>query len=142
VTPDTQARSLRPTIVVDSCRFHADDHIQPARLQRRFQFAPQLHYAVYDGTDAWCIVAEWVGNSSFTQADINNGLVGYRETASGVTSDTFPSTSRTRRHMTGTTSFQINIGSPTRAGARATSTATARMNLIWRNDASGETCSG
>jgi hypothetical protein len=51
--------------------------------------------------------------TSFTQADINNNLVSYRETASGATSDSFSfRVSDAAGNQTGPTYFQIYISPP------------------------------
>jgi hypothetical protein len=49
--------------------------------------------------------------ASFTQADINNGLVSYQETVNGVTSDTLSfKIADAAGNVTATSSFQVNIG--------------------------------
>jgi hypothetical protein len=73
----------------------------------------QLNYTVTTGPAWGTLLLSGAVASSFTQADINNGLVSYHETASGVTSDSFSfNVTDAAGNMSGITSFQIHIGSP------------------------------
>ena len=72
-----------------------------------------LHYTVASGPAWGTLLLSGAVASSFTQADINNGLVSYHETASGVTSDSFSfNVTDAAGNMSGITSFQIHIGIP------------------------------
>src|SRR6201991_14819 len=71
----------------------------------------QLHYTVTTGPAWGTLLLGGAVTSSFTQADINNGLVSYHETATGVTSDGFSfNVTDAAGNVSGITSFHINIG--------------------------------
>ena len=72
----------------------------------------QLHYTITSAPADGTLLLNGLATLSFTQADINNGLVSYHETASGVTSDHFQFTvADAAGNVTGASSFQININS-------------------------------
>jgi hypothetical protein len=73
----------------------------------------QLHYTVTTGPAWGTLLLSGAVASSFTQADINNGLVSYHETATGVASDSFSfNVTDAAGNMSGISSFQVHIGSP------------------------------
>jgi hypothetical protein len=70
----------------------------------------QLHYAVTRAPADGTLLLNGVATTSFTQADLNNGLVSYHETAGGVRSDNFLFTvTDAAGNVTGTQTFQIGI---------------------------------
>jgi hypothetical protein len=70
----------------------------------------QLRYTMTAGPTHGTLLLNGVVASSFTQADINNGLVRYQETVDGVTFDTLSfKIADAAGNTTGTSSFQINI---------------------------------
>ena len=74
--------------------------------------AAQLLYTVTTGPTDGTLLLNGSATTSFTQADINNGLVSYHETANFVTSDSFLFTvTDGAGNVTGTESFQIGIES-------------------------------
>jgi Ser-tRNA(Ala) deacylase AlaX len=77
---------------------------------------PQLHFTVTMAPTEGTLLLSGLATSSFTQVDINNGLVSYHETASGVTADSFLFTvTDAAGNATGTALFQINIVTPNHA---------------------------
>jgi Cadherin-like len=111
VTTDTQAPTLtsdNPLSIqadtaqtISSSLLGANDNVSSAA---------QLHYTIATGPSHGTLLLSGSATSSFTQADINNGLVSYHETASGVTSDSFFfKVTDAAGNATGTDSFQINI---------------------------------
>jgi hypothetical protein len=141
VTPDRQA----PILTADnplSIRTGATHAIASSLLDASdtVSSAAQLHYTVTTGPAHGVLLLNGSATSSFTQADINNGLVSYHETASGVTSDSFSFTvADAAGNMTGTTSFQINVTSNHAPVGAADLDGDGKSDLIWRNDATGET---
>jgi YD repeat-containing protein len=110
-SPDTQAPSLvndhPPSILsgatqtISSSLLSANDNVSAAA---------QLHYTVTTGPSDGTLLLSGSATSSFTQADINNGLVSYHETIGFVTSDSFLFTvADAAGNTTGTSSFQISI---------------------------------
>jgi hypothetical protein len=70
----------------------------------------QLHYTVTRAPADGTLLLNGVATTSFTQADLNNGLVSYHETAGGVRSDNFLFTvTDAAGNVTGTQTFQIGI---------------------------------
>jgi hypothetical protein len=117
VGPDTQAPTLvsdyplsiqaGATLAVTSGLLSATDNISSAA---------QLHYTVTTAPARGTLLLSGAATSSFTQADINNGLVSYHETAGGVTSDTFSfKVTDSAGNTTNTAVFQINIDSSNHA---------------------------
>jgi Cadherin-like len=75
--------------------------------------AAQLHYTITVAPTNGTLLLNGSATSSFTQADINNGLVSYHETGSGVTSDSFHFTvTDAAGNATATDTFLINIDTP------------------------------
>jgi hypothetical protein len=75
--------------------------------------AGQLHFAVTIAPTRGTLLLNGSATSSFTQADINNGLVSYHETASGVTSDNFHFTvTDAAGNAIGAAAFFINVDNP------------------------------
>jgi hypothetical protein len=70
----------------------------------------QLHFTVTTAPADGTLLLNGSATSSFTQADINNGLVSYHETATDATSDSFLFTVTDEAgNVTGTDTFQINV---------------------------------
>jgi phage antirepressor YoqD-like protein len=67
----------------------------------------QLTYTITAGPSDGTVVKNGVAVSTFTQADIDNGLISYQETASGVSSDSFSFT--VADSVGNTTSGQFNL---------------------------------
>jgi YD repeat-containing protein len=118
--PDIQAPSLisdhplsilsGATQTVSSSLLSANDNVSSAA---------QLHYIITTGPSDGTLLLSGSATSSFTQADINNGLVSYHETTGFVTSDSFLFTvTDAASNVTGTSSFQINI-EPVYSGNRS-----------------------
>jgi hypothetical protein len=113
IVPDTQA----PLISIDnplSVQAGGTQTITAALLgaSDNVSSASQLHYTVTAGPAWGTLLLSGAVATSFTQADINNGLVSYHETASGVTSDGFSfNVTDAAGNVSGITSFQIHIGS-------------------------------
>jgi Cadherin-like/Cadherin domain/RTX calcium-binding nonapeptide repeat (4 copies) len=111
VVPDTQA----PILLVDnslSIQAGATQAVTSSLLMStdNVSSAAQLHYTVTTGPAHGALLLNGLATSSFTQADINNGLVSYHETTNGVTSDTFSfKLSDAAGNIAGPASFQINI---------------------------------
>jgi hypothetical protein len=111
VTSDTQA----PTLANDnplSIQAGATQTITASLLSANDNVSSgaQLHYAVTTGPAYGTLLLAGAAASSFTQADINGGLVSYHETAIGVTSDAFSFTlSDAAGNSSGAASFHINI---------------------------------
>jgi hypothetical protein len=112
MTADTQA----PTLLNDnSLSLHAGStrSITSSLLTAtdNVSSAAQLHYTVITGPSHGTLLLNGVTASSFTQTDVDHGLVSYHETARGATSDTFSvKIADAAGNTTGTSSFQINIG--------------------------------
>jgi Cadherin-like/Cadherin domain/RTX calcium-binding nonapeptide repeat (4 copies) len=88
--PDAQA----PILLIDNSLFlqaGATQTISSTLLIAADNVSPaaQLRYTVTTGPTHGVLLLSGSATSSFTQADINNGLVSYHETASGATSDSF-----------------------------------------------------
>jgi hypothetical protein len=111
VTSDTHA----PVVTVDnalSIQTGTTLAITPAQLVAADDTSPaaQVHYTVTTGPAWGTLLLGGAATSSFTQADINSGLVSYHETATGVTSDGFSfAVSDAAGNTGGATSFHINI---------------------------------
>jgi hypothetical protein len=111
--PDTQP----PTLVYDNPLMIAAGTTQTVTssllsASDNFSSAAQLHYTITSAPADGTLLLNGSATLSFTQADINNGLVSYHETASGVISDHFQFTvADAAGNVTGTNSFQININS-------------------------------
>ena len=74
-----------------------------------------LHYTVTSGPSDGALLLNGSATTSFTQADINNGLVSYHETTSvsSATIDTFfYKVTDAAGNSTGTAPFQIDISVP------------------------------
>jgi hypothetical protein len=70
----------------------------------------QLRYTITTAPGHGALLLNGAVASSFTQADINNGLVGYQETVNGVSSDTFSfKVADAAGNTTAALSFQINV---------------------------------
>jgi hypothetical protein len=70
----------------------------------------QLRYTITTAPAHGALLLNGAVASSFTQADINNGLVSYRETVNGVSSDAFSvKVADTAGNSTAALSFQINV---------------------------------
>ncbi|HEV7411993.1 MAG TPA: NF038122 family metalloprotease [Bradyrhizobium sp.] len=70
----------------------------------------QLRYTITTAPGRGALLLNGAVASSFTQADINNGLVSYRETVNGVSSDAFSfKVADAAGNTTGAFSFQINV---------------------------------
>src|SRR4051812_4213828 len=87
IVPDTQA----PVVLTDnplSVQTGGTQAITAALLSAsdNVSSGAQLFYTVMTGPGAGTLLLSGAVASSFTQADINNGLVSYHETASGVAS--------------------------------------------------------
>jgi hypothetical protein len=119
VTPDTQA----PILVIDnsmSIQAGATQAITSTLLiaADNTSSAAQLRYTVTTGPAYGTLLLGGLATSSFTQGDINNGLVSYHETAAGVTSDAFSfRLSDAAGNTSATSSFQINISAFKFAGS-------------------------
>jgi hypothetical protein len=111
-TPDTQAPMLvsnqvlsmlvGSTQTITSSLLSANDNVSTAA---------QLRFTVTTGPADGVLLLNGSPTSSFTQDDINHGLVSYHETVSGVASDTLLfEVTDAAGNATGTSSFQINIG--------------------------------
>jgi len=72
-----------------------------------------LHYTVTSGPAHGTLLLNNAATTSFTQADITNGLVTYHETTSGVTSDAFTFNVTDAAGNATTASFQISITTAT-----------------------------
>jgi Cadherin-like/FG-GAP-like repeat/FG-GAP repeat len=111
IAPDTQA----PTLVHDSpltVSAGATQAITSSLLSAsdNVSSAAQLHYTVTTAPTSGTLLLSGVTTSSFTQADIDNGLLSYHETASGAVSDSFVFTVRDAAgNTTSPTSFQITV---------------------------------
>ena len=106
--------------------------------------AAQLHYTVATGPTNGTLLLNGAPASSFTQADIDNGLVSYHETASGVSSDSLLfRIADAAGNTTGTTPFliniqnnvDINITNPARTPSDFNADGTS--DVLWRNESSG-----
>ncbi|SIO38105.1 Cadherin-like [Bradyrhizobium erythrophlei] len=136
--PDTQA----PTIVHDDAQTisaGATQTITSSLLSAsdNVSSGAQLHYTVTKAPADGTLLLNGLAASSFTQADIDNGLVSYHETAGGVTSDSFLFTvTDAAGNATGSASFQINItGAPTVPGhAPSDFNADGKSDILWYND--------
>jgi Cadherin-like/Cadherin domain/RTX calcium-binding nonapeptide repeat (4 copies) len=117
VVPDTLAPTLvsdnplsiqaGTTLTVTSGLLSATDNISSAA---------QLHYTITTAPAQGTLLLSGAATSSFTQADINNGLVSYHETISGATSDAFSfKVADSAGNTTSTAVFQINISNPNHA---------------------------
>jgi Cadherin-like/FG-GAP-like repeat len=110
-TPDTHA----PLLLVDSAlsiEAGATQAITSSQLTAADDISStaQLHYNVTTGPADGTLLLSGLATSSFTQADINNGLVSYHETAIGVSSDAFSfQLSDAAGNTSGISSLQINI---------------------------------
>jgi hypothetical protein len=70
----------------------------------------QLRYTITTAPGHGTLLLNGAAASSFTQADINNGLVSYRETVDGVSSDAFSfKVADAAGNTTAAFSFQINV---------------------------------
>jgi hypothetical protein len=149
--PDSQA----PALVSDnplSLQVGATQAITASLLNAtdNLSSGAQLRYTVTAGPAQGTLLLSGSATSSFTQADINSGLVSYHETASGVTSDSFSfKVSDAAGNTTATASFQINIGlnhAPVVTAASANLVATAGQalsasSLFSPSDADGDALS-
>jgi hypothetical protein len=112
-SPDTQTPTLASatlkmlagtTQTITSSLLSATDNVSSGA---------QLHYTVTRAPADGTLLLNGVATTSFTQADLNNGLVSYHETASGVKSDNFLFTvTDAAGNVTGTQTFQIGIDHP------------------------------
>jgi hypothetical protein len=107
--------------------------------------ATQLRYTVTTAPTHGTLLLNGSATSSFTQDDINNGLVSYHETASGVSSDNFSFTVSDAAGNVTAASFQININhapvvslSSANVAASAGQTLSA-SSLFSATDADGDT---
>ncbi|MHB8270369.1 NF038122 family metalloprotease [Bradyrhizobium sp.] len=111
VPSDTQAPTLLndnplsiqagSTQTITSSLLNANDNVSSGA---------QLRYTITTGPAHGKLLLNGAVAFSFTQADINNGLVSYQETVNGVTSDTLSfKIADAAGNTTGTSSFQINI---------------------------------
>ena len=111
IAPDTQAPSLvsdnplslqaGTTQTITSSLLSATDNVSSGA---------QLRYTVTSGPANGTLLLSGSATSSFTQADINNGLVSYHEAVSGVTSDAFLfKVTDAAGNATAINSFQINV---------------------------------
>jgi hypothetical protein len=70
----------------------------------------QLRYTITTAPGCGTLLLNGAVAASFTQADINNGLVSYRETVNGVSADTFSfKVADAAGNSTAALSFQINV---------------------------------
>src|SRR3954454_21018122 len=110
--PDTQAPTLTSdnpmaiqagaTQTITSFLLSATDNVSGAA---------QLSYSVTTGPPHGQLLLNGAATSSFTQADINNGLVSYHETAGAVMPDSFSfHVNDAAGNATVTASFQIAVG--------------------------------
>jgi hypothetical protein len=135
-TPDTQA----PTIGIDSplsIPAGTTETITSDLLSAsdNVSSAVQLHFTVTTVPTDGTLWLNGAATSSFTQADINNGLVSYHETASGATSDSFLFTvTDAAGNATGVASFQINIGSPNHAADTLDFNGDGNTDLLFTNN--------
>jgi hypothetical protein len=117
VMPDTQAPTLvsdnplsiqaGTSLTITSGLLSATDNISSAA---------QLRYTVTTVPARGTLLLNEAATSSFTQADINNGLVSYHETTSGATSDAFSfKVADSAGNTTNTAVFHINISNPDHA---------------------------
>jgi hypothetical protein len=91
-----------------------------------------LHYTVTASPTHGVLMMNGSSTTSFTQADINNGLVSYHETASGVASDAFSfKVTDAAGNATGTALFQISIS---HAAAREDFNGDGHSDVLWWND--------
>ncbi|MFB9265930.1 M10 family metallopeptidase C-terminal domain-containing protein [Bradyrhizobium erythrophlei] len=99
--------------------------------------AAQLLYTVVNAPARGVLLLSGTVATSFTQADINNGLVTYHETAPGVASDGFQfSVSDPSGSSSGVLSFQINIDTSNPSASHATGkfSAASTSDILWYND--------
>jgi hypothetical protein len=99
--------------------------------------AAQLHYTVTKTPADGTLLLNGLAASSFTQADIDSGLVSYHETSGGVSSDSFSFlVTDVAGNATGNTSFQINItgNAPIPYHAPKDFNADGTSDFIWNND--------
>jgi hypothetical protein len=95
---------------------------------------PQETYTIVTGSARGTLLKSGSATTSFTQADIDNGLISYHETASGASADSFVfSVSDASGNHTANTTFQITIDS-----ARVRDfNADATSDVFWRNNSTG-----
>ncbi len=112
--PDTQP----PTIIADnalSMVVGATQIITSSLLNAsdNVSSAAQIHFTVTSAPVDGTLLLNGSATSSFTQADINNGLVSYQETVGGAVSDNFLFTvSDAAGNSTGAASFHVGISNP------------------------------
>jgi hypothetical protein len=91
-----------------------------------------LHFTVATAPTDGTLLLNGAATSSFTQADINNGLVSYHETATYVTSDNFHFTVT---GATGTASFHVDInGSGAPSHAPSDFNGDGKDDILWYSD--------
>jgi cadherin-like protein/VCBS repeat protein/FG-GAP repeat protein len=98
----------------------------------------QLHYTIASGPADGILMLNGLATTSFTQADINNGLVSYHETAGGANSDVFSFyLTDAAGNATGAQSFQINIGhAPLDINIHHDDfNGDGKSDILWRSDA-------
>lgn len=97
--------------------------------------AAQLLYAVTNSPADGTLLLNGSATSSFTQADINDGLVSYHETAGGMTSDSLLFTvTDAAGNSTGTKSFQITISHPNSVTATPDFNGDGNSDLLFVNN--------
>ncbi|QPF83005.1 M10 family metallopeptidase C-terminal domain-containing protein [Bradyrhizobium genosp. L] len=99
--------------------------------------ASQLHYAVTSVPGHGTLMLNGAATTSFTQADVNNGLVTYHETGLGVSSDSFQySVSNPSGATSGTVTFHINVDVSNATANYATGlfTADQQSDILWYSD--------
>jgi len=96
----------------------------------------QLHFTVTAAPVDGILLLNGTPTSSFTQADLNNGLVSYHETASYVTSDSFHFVvTDASGNSTSTASFHVDIsGSGAANHPPSDFGADSKDDILWYND--------
>jgi hypothetical protein len=130
---DTQA----PTITNDnplSIPVGATLTITPSLLSAtdNVSSGASLVYTVTASPTHGVLIMNGLSTTSFTQADVNNGLVSYHETAAGATSDVFSfKVTDAAGNATGTALFQISISNP---AAREDFNGDGHSDVLWWNN--------
>ena len=96
----------------------------------------QLHFTITTAPADGTLLLNGTATSSFTQADVNNGLVSYREAAGYVTSDSFHfQVKDAAGNAAGVASFHIDInGSGTPSVAPSDFNADGKGDILWHDD--------
>ncbi|MBR0875083.1 M10 family metallopeptidase C-terminal domain-containing protein [Bradyrhizobium tropiciagri] len=115
------------TRVITSNLLHASDSADAA----------QLHYTIVSAPAHGTLLLGGVATTSFTQADIDNGLVTYHETGLGVSADSFEfSVSNPSGSTSGLLTFHVDIDTSNASAHYATGlfNADQRSDILWYND--------